>query len=359
MTNEAREQEIWKVYSKYPWIEASNLGRVRTKDRYVTGKNGSKRFVKGRILKQHLTKDGYLYVSTSIDGKNISLRVSRIVASCFHPNPNNLPEVDHIDCNPSNNVASNLRWCTRQENITHRDELGHTAKHNAPKKPVFAVDLKTNKVLKFESQSEAARQLGIAQENVNAVVNGRLIQTHGYWFTEDEGEITEERIQKIKNSTCFHNEVFAVDPKTGKVMRFDSQAEAGRQLGIDKSHIGSVIKGQRETAKGYWFTDGESKITEEKIQEIKGNMRVYFLGGVIAIDLKAQKVLYFEKQSEAACQLGISRVGVNDVLKGRQKSSHDCWFTYADENAIEKVRSKFGDEMAEKVEKLMSNIKNI
>ena len=43
------KEEIWKVHPEYDFIEASNLGRVRTKDRYVRGRNGSKRLIKGRI----------------------------------------------------------------------------------------------------------------------------------------------------------------------------------------------------------------------------------------------------------------------------------------------------------------------
>ena len=51
-----KEQEIWKVFPEYPFIEVSNLGRVRTKDRVVTYKNGTKHFYKGRVLKQQLKK---------------------------------------------------------------------------------------------------------------------------------------------------------------------------------------------------------------------------------------------------------------------------------------------------------------
>ena len=49
MTNEAREQEVWKVYPKYPWIEVSNLGRVRAKDRYVRNGKNSKRLIKSHV----------------------------------------------------------------------------------------------------------------------------------------------------------------------------------------------------------------------------------------------------------------------------------------------------------------------
>lgn len=47
MTNKVREQEVWKQYPEFDFIEVSNLGRVRTKDRYVLGRNGSERLIKG------------------------------------------------------------------------------------------------------------------------------------------------------------------------------------------------------------------------------------------------------------------------------------------------------------------------
>lgn len=279
MTNETREEEVWKIFPDYPFIEVSNLGRVRTKDRYVPNGKG-KRLVKGRILKQYANKDGYMYVSSSVNGKNICLRVSRLVAICFLPNPNNYPEVNHIDCNRANNVVSNLEWCTSQYNTAYRDKLGHTAKHNAPKKPVIAVNLETGKVLHFESQAEAERHLGISNQRINDVLKGRNKTAGGYLFTENESEITEEKIQEIRANMPFSGGVIAIDPNTFEVFRFESQSQAARQLGVDYSHINAVTRGQRKTTGGYYF----------------------------------------------------------------------C---YADKNAVEKVREKFGDALASEVEKLM------
>lgn len=182
------KEEIWKPYPKYPSIEASNFGRIRTKDRYVRNGKGV-RLIKGCILKQHYDKYGYLYVSTSINGKNITLKAHRIVASAFIPNPNNYPEVNHIDCNRANNVVSNLEWCTSKYNSQYRDKLGHFVNNN-PGRPVTAINLETGKVLRFESQSEAARQLGISRGNICEALKGLYAQLKGYLFTEDESEIT-------------------------------------------------------------------------------------------------------------------------------------------------------------------------
>ena len=78
-----------------------------------------------------------------------------------------------------------------------------------------------------------------------------------------------------------------------------------------------------------------------------------FLGGVIAINLETSEVYRFKSQSEAARKFGVDVGNINHVLKGKQNKTGDYWFRYVDENAIEKTRKKFGDEIAKKVEKLM------
>lgn len=147
--------------------------------------------------------------------------------------------------------------------------------------------------------------------------------------------------------------VFAVNLETLEVLHFETEAEAARQLGISVSNINNVIKGRHKQAGGYWFTEDESEITKEKIQEIRDKM--HFLGGVIAVSLETFKVLRFVSQSEASKLLGIDNSSINTVLKGKQKKTHGYYFCYANEDAIEKVRDKFGDEVASEVQKIMDN----
>jgi hypothetical protein len=65
-------EEIWKTYPEYPFIQASNLGRVRMIDRVVMRKDGKKYHIKGYILKQWLDHRGYLFVNFRVNGKKIS-----------------------------------------------------------------------------------------------------------------------------------------------------------------------------------------------------------------------------------------------------------------------------------------------
>ena len=189
--NNKTETEIWKTYPDFDFIQGSNLGRVRTLDRYVpNGKNG-KRFVRGRVLKQYRESKGYMRVHVGINNKEAKLSVHRVIASCFLPNPDNLGEINHKDCNRANNAISNLEWCTHKQNIVYRDKLGHTSRSNAPKSPLFAVNLDTLEPLWFESQSEAGRQLNADVRSINKVIKGKQKTAKGYWFTIDSENIVE------------------------------------------------------------------------------------------------------------------------------------------------------------------------
>lgn len=69
------------------------------------------------FLKPNTDKDGYLYVTLSKNGKPRTHRLHRLVAETYLPNPDNLPEVHHIDSNRTNNNANNLQWVTQEENL--------------------------------------------------------------------------------------------------------------------------------------------------------------------------------------------------------------------------------------------------
>lgn len=115
-------QEIWKDIKDYEGIyQVSNLGRVKSLKR-VTGGDRNRR-LKEIIFKQHKLKDGYLGVILYKNNIKKNFRVHRLVAEAFIVNPANKSDVNHIDGVKDNNIASNLEWNNRQENITHAKEV--------------------------------------------------------------------------------------------------------------------------------------------------------------------------------------------------------------------------------------------
>ena len=116
--------EEWRDVSGYEGLyQVSNLGRVRSLDRWR--KNGSGEYKqKGRILNQGDTTTGYKQIVLNKDKKRKTLKVHRLVAIAFIPNPENKPNVNHIDGNPHNNNVENLEWCTQAENVQHAINTG-------------------------------------------------------------------------------------------------------------------------------------------------------------------------------------------------------------------------------------------
>lgn len=195
MVDKDKEQVIWKTYPDYPFIEVNQFGEVRTKDRYVPSRGG-KRLIKGHVLKQYLTPNGYMQVVFSANGKSVHLFVHRIAATCFLPNPNNYPEINHKDNDRTNNAISNLEWCTHQYNQDYKNNFG-TSQAELVGRPVIAVNPETFEVFWFESQSEAARQLGVFRENIRRVVKGRCNKTGGYWFCDADEDAVEKTREKF------------------------------------------------------------------------------------------------------------------------------------------------------------------
>ena len=68
-------------------------------------------------IKSKISTEGYEHVALSLNGKIQWTSIHRLVALMFIPNPENKPQVDHIDRNRSNNIYTNLRWCTGSENM--------------------------------------------------------------------------------------------------------------------------------------------------------------------------------------------------------------------------------------------------
>lgn len=114
-------EEIWRPAPNAEGLyEVSNLGRVRSLDRWVHhGKPNKPVFYKGKVLSSgRYTTDGYNLVVLRINKKSKCWTVHRLVATVFLPNPKNLPLVRHLNDDPNDNRAENLAWGTYSENFS-------------------------------------------------------------------------------------------------------------------------------------------------------------------------------------------------------------------------------------------------
>lgn len=139
-------------------------------DLYEVTKDGrvfSKR--SGKELKGYLDGNGYRMIGPRIDGKKYQLKVHRLVAIKYIPNPNNYPQINHIDGDKVNNNVDNLEWCSPKHNIQHAHRTG-LSNNDYLKKKVKQIDLKTNQVIAiYPSYREASIATGITETNISAV----------------------------------------------------------------------------------------------------------------------------------------------------------------------------------------------
>ncbi|MEG1142943.1 MAG: HNH endonuclease signature motif containing protein [Clostridia bacterium] len=105
------------------YIKYEELGiRINGFSDYIITKNGEVYTTKNdRVykMKTYIAKNGYENIKLCKNNKTYIKQIHRLVAEHYLINPSNKQEVDHIDCNKLNNKSSNLRWCTRQENISY------------------------------------------------------------------------------------------------------------------------------------------------------------------------------------------------------------------------------------------------
>jgi|LGOV01.1.fsa_nt_gb DNA-binding CsgD family transcriptional regulator len=126
--------------------KVSNNGKIKSLDRYVNHKSG-KQFKKGKILKYR--DNGRGYSAINIKGKTYYIHI--LVAQAFIPNPENKPQVNHIDSKRGNNIVENLEWCTIKENMEHAKLYGNV-------NSITSID--GNKIIKDYKNKLSLRKIG-------------------------------------------------------------------------------------------------------------------------------------------------------------------------------------------------------
>lgn len=221
--------EVWKPIVGYEGrYEVSNLGMVRQGEKSVS---------------QYKDGKGYLRVFLCKDGKQRNVKVHRLVALAFIPNPDNLPCVNHKDEVKTNNQVDNLEWCDWKYNINYG-----TGKYRAAMThwvAVIGTDKEGNEH-RFASIQQAADYIGGKTQCIGACCRrGQGKHTaYGYqWRYEDEetNRYYSERAERMRKT---HDKPVIATDKDGKDIYFSSIKEGTEKTGAHRTGIIGCCRGK-------------------------------------------------------------------------------------------------------------------
>ena len=176
-------EAVWKVIPSFPKYEINKMGQVRNR--------------KDKKLRK-VTVEPQKRVTISLllkNGKSIPRLLHRLVAETFLPNPDNKPEVNHIDGNIHNNELFNLEWVTKSENIQHAFQTGLNGKNIGSTKAVKMFTLDEVFICEYESVDKAAKDNNVRAQDISKCCKGQL-EDYGDFIWKYSEQISDEELQK-------------------------------------------------------------------------------------------------------------------------------------------------------------------
>ena len=225
--------EVWKDFYDY---KVSSFGRIFSikSNRYLSP-----------------FKHNYSYIDLTINGEVKKYSVHRLVATLFIPNPDNLPDVNHIDENRFNNRADNLEWCTAKYNTNYGTAINRIIDTKYKKgltTPIYAINTKTNKKIFFKSIKQCSKTLGVGERNIKRclVDHKGSLRNYAFCCKNDYNEATVKKlIAKAKSSSKYERD-YIID---GQWVTGSKDAQIA--LGVTRSSLSSAIRDGRSEVKGH------------------------------------------------------------------------------------------------------------
>lgn len=280
-----REHLEWKDIKNFEnQYQVSNYGDFHIKEYIFVDKANRTIHRKERyIWSEELTEYGGnlkqgQYLGIHLGGMKKSY-AHRIAAEMFVPNPENKPEVNHIDGNTKNNycgckennyIDSNLEWVTRKENMKHASENGlinHESNlrklqclknrkkinYDNINRPVIQLDKQGKYINKYETIIKASRMTGISGSNISAVARHEgYHKTAGGYIWVFESDYDSNKDYSVGSQNTFKKPVIQMDMEGNYIAEYASITEAHIKNGWHNgSYISECCKGTRKMYKGY------------------------------------------------------------------------------------------------------------
>ncbi len=122
------------------------------------------------LMKQHITRYGYNRISLFVDGVDKKYHVHRLVAQTYIPNPDNLPQVNHIDEDKTNNNVTNLEWCSGQYNLEYSNSKYYTI-----------LNVNSGEIFTIKNLSKWCRENGCVRDRMIHSYNRMLEPNNTKW----------------------------------------------------------------------------------------------------------------------------------------------------------------------------------
>jgi len=140
---------------------------------------------RGRYLKFGMNHQGYLQVNLSKNSKAKTFRVNRLVAETYIPNEDITLQVNHINCDKTDNRVENLEWCTPKTNINHawKNKLCEGTRQASYKRRIISFEDAEDIRYKYEngvsSQRALGREYGMTHTAIQQIINNKSYKEKG------------------------------------------------------------------------------------------------------------------------------------------------------------------------------------
>ena len=252
------DDEVWLPVVGASRYLVSNHGQLIRREYVGINSNNVKQHFEPRCPKLSENYAGYITASLIFDdGVTRNMLLHRIVAFAFIDNPEDKPDINHIDGDKHNNCVENLEWVTKAENIKHAIVNGFYS-NVVPIKCLDTGDV-------YDSVADASRAFNISEDRLRQSINNRYRIDEGYTFIRLDGSVSDEdyylkqtykRWAKLNTATKLPVTCLDLDKS------FESFAEAGRYFQVDSNAIWSSIY-NKTCCRGHVFCFGDQVILDK------------------------------------------------------------------------------------------------